>query len=150
MAKIQVFQSDDKPWVNAKPDPATGESTDMSRVRHPGGEDELQLFDVRTGPHRQAEVHTHEQDEIIYVTGGQMIFGQHTLNPGDSVYIPGMTLYSFKAGPEGLQFINFRPRKDITYFNKDQFMQLQKMEPEARAQYREELIRARREYVGWD
>lgn len=149
MAKIQTYEKDSTPWLVAKPDPGSDQSSAASRERHPGGDDEPQLFDVKLGPNGHSQVHTHEEDEIIYIVAGQMQFGQHTLNPGDSIYIPGMVLYSFKAGPEGLQFINFRPRKDISYYRKDEFIELQKMAPEARAQYRERLIRARREQVGW-
>ncbi len=149
MAKIQVFKKDSTPWKMAKPSPGSDQDSAASRERHPGSEDESQLFDVKAGANFQAEVHTHEEDEIIYIVAGQMIFGQHVLNPGDSVYIPGMVLYSFKAGAEGVQFVNFRPRKDISYFRKDEFAELQKMEPGARAEYRDKLIRARREQVGW-
>lgn len=149
MSKIQVFKNDGAPWKIGKPSPGSQDEHGASRERHPGSEDEPQLFDVKAHANFQADVHTHEQDEIIYIVAGQMIFGRHVLNPGDSVSIPGMVLYSFKAGPEGVQFINFRPRKDITYFRKDELADLQKMAPEARAVHREKLIRARREQVGW-
>ncbi len=146
MAKIDVFKSHVAPWVTYKADPGAG----GSRERHSRGVDEPQLFEVKASPNLQGEVHAHEQDEIIYIVAGQMIFGRHVLNPGDSIAVPGMVLYSFKAGPEGVQFINFRPQKDPTYYRKDEFMKLQKLEPGARAEYREQLITVRRAEVGRD
>ena len=74
------------------------------------------MLEVRANPGQQVGVHAHETGEIFYIVKGEMIFGQHTLKPGDSIYIPGMMLYSFKAGPEGVQFLNLRPRVDLTHF----------------------------------
>jgi hypothetical protein len=45
------------------------------------------------------------------VLEGEMIVGARRLTAGCSVFIPGHTLYSFKAGPDGLRFLNFRPHK---------------------------------------
>ena len=33
------------------------------------------------------------------------------------MYVPGGTVYSFRAGPDGLRFFNFRPRLDATYLS---------------------------------
>lgn len=150
MKRIEIFKSESTPFA-VKPDPNDPDSSaDAGRMRHPGGDDRPQVFDGRTGPNRQIAIHTHEKDEIIYIVSGQMIFGQHTLNPGDSVYVPGMTLYSFKAGPQGLEFLNFRPSKDVTSFRKDQFMKLQELKGEERDKYREEVLSAHRQRTGWE
>jgi hypothetical protein len=37
---------------------------------------------------------------------------------GDSVLIPGLTVYGFRAGPAGCRFLNFRPRRDRTYYSR--------------------------------
>ena len=150
MKKTQIYKGDSTPWRTIKSRQPADQGSAATRERHPGGEDEVQLFDVKFDPNRQTEVHAHEQDEIVYVVAGQMLFGQHSLNPGDSIHIPAMTLYSFRAGPQGLQFINFRPRKDVTYYNRAEFGELQKLEAGARAEYREQIIRAARERVGWE
>ena len=57
---------------------------------------------------RQAGVHSHEEDEIIFITAGQMRLGQKLVGPGTAIAIAADTLYSFLPGPEGLTFINFR------------------------------------------
>jgi hypothetical protein len=35
-----------------------------------------------------------------------------------------MTLYSFRAGPEGARFLNVRARSDVSYFTKDEIVEL--------------------------
>ena len=53
-------------------------------------------------------VHSHSEDEIIFVTDGQIRLGTKLYGPGTALAIAADTLYSFTAGPEGLSFINFR------------------------------------------
>ena len=88
--------------------------------RHPGSDSELQLFEVRLEPNSVAAPHAHASDEIMVVVDGEMWFGAQRCGPGTSVYIPGNTLYGFRAGPNGARFMNFRPRRDGTYVTKDQ------------------------------
>jgi hypothetical protein len=45
-----------------------------------------------------------------------MHIGGRVLGPGTSVAIAGKTFYGFTAGPDGLQFLNFRPRQDVTFY----------------------------------
>ncbi|CAN7544662.1 hypothetical protein LJR219_003897 [Phenylobacterium sp. LjRoot219] len=53
-------------------------------------------------------VHSHSEDEVIFVTAGQMRLGARLYGPGAAVAIPAETLYSFGVGPDGLSFVNFR------------------------------------------
>jgi quercetin dioxygenase-like cupin family protein len=57
---------------------------------------------------QQRGVHSHSEDEIIFVTGGAMRLGTKLYGPGTALAIAADTLYSFTAGPDGLDFINFR------------------------------------------
>lgn len=59
-------------------------------------------------PGDKAGVHSHSEDEIIFVIGGGMRLGQKVYGPGTAIAIAANTLYSFTAGPEGLRFVNFR------------------------------------------
>jgi hypothetical protein len=45
----------------------------------------------------------------------QLRAGSHVVRAGGSMYVTGGTVYSFRAGPDGLRFFNFRPRADTTY-----------------------------------
>lgn len=86
-----------------------GELQGSSFVHHQGNSDEPQLFEVRMPADSQVESHAHEVDEIIVVTEGEAHFGNYICGVGSSVFIPKLTLYSFRAGPQGLTFLNFRP-----------------------------------------
>ena len=54
-------------------------------------------------------VHAHTEDEVIVVTRGEIVLGQRALGPGTVIAIAHATLYSFRTGPDGLTFLNFRP-----------------------------------------
>ncbi len=148
MAKIQVFKTQDSEWNVAKPLAGQTESDGASRVRHPGGAAEPQMLDVRANPNIQAKVHAHETGEFFYIVKGEMHVGQHVLEPGDSIYIPGMMLYSFKAGSEGVQFLNFRPRQDLTHFWPDDLKALQGLPEKDKAAFITGNIEKAKKYYG--
>lgn len=81
------------------------------RIFHEGSDSAPQLFESQLLPNAVAAVHTHEEDEIVYILGGEMLLGKRSLKRGASLFIPASTPYGFRAGPEGLQFLNFRPRR---------------------------------------
>jgi mannose-6-phosphate isomerase-like protein (cupin superfamily) len=88
-----------------------GEVKAATCIDHPGSEDEPQLFEVDLPANAKVPPHAHDADEIVVVTRGEVHFGRQVYGVGSSIYIPAMTLYSFQAGPEGLRFLNFRPRQ---------------------------------------
>ena len=53
-------------------------------------------------------VHSHTEDEIIFVIGGEIRLGSRIYGPGTALAIAADTLYGFTAGPLGLSFVNFR------------------------------------------
>jgi hypothetical protein len=78
-------------------------------VHHAGDANRPQLVENHFPPGGFVEAHAHDTDEIMVITEGDAQFGNRWLGPGSSVYIPAMTLYSFRAGDSGLTFLNFRP-----------------------------------------
>lgn len=68
----------------------------------PGGRPPLTPEEEKRG------VHSHSEDEIIFVIDGEIRLGTKLYGPGTAVAIAADTLYSFTTGPEGLSFINFR------------------------------------------
>lgn len=62
-------------------------------------------------------VHSHTEDEVIFVTSGAMRLGQRQIGPGTALAVAADTMYSFGVGPEGLSFVNFRAAepKDIHF-----------------------------------
>lgn len=93
-----------------------------TREHHAGSDTEPEMFEVRFEPNTVVQAHAHIHDEIIYVVDGEMILGSRVLTPGSSVFLAGQTLYSFRAGPEGLHFVNFRPQSGAGYLSKDEFV----------------------------
>jgi quercetin dioxygenase-like cupin family protein len=98
-----------------------GQLNSTMRFFHPGSESDLQMFEMDVPADTLIGQHAHDEDEIIYVVDGELRLGSYVLQPGASVYIPGNTLYSLRAGPAGLRFLNFRARQDLTYITKDEF-----------------------------
>jgi len=135
MAPIIIRSPDDTPARIARDSMPRGGHRDKlseeelrSSVRpyHPGGPDSLQMFEVEVQPNDGTQVHAHAEDEIIYVLAGELRFGSRVLTAGSSVHIPGMTLYSFRAGSDGARFLNVRARTDVSYFTKDDVMELRR------------------------
>jgi quercetin dioxygenase-like cupin family protein len=82
----------------------------------------LELFHIQLGPGAVVEPHAHTDDEIVYVLRGAIHLGKRVLGPGDALYVGADTLYGFKVGPEGVEFLNFRPTTTVGLMTKEQFL----------------------------
>ena len=94
------------------------------RVLLPRVADRAAAFRSRAGSQRRGEAHAHYEHEILVVTQGQLLFGSIVCDAGSAVSIPGMTLYSFKTGPDGAQFLNFRPVGGFARLSKERLLQI--------------------------
>lgn len=123
MARVRIHQEAKLDWVvpgnglasEDRENYTEGELTAKVRVREQGSVDRPQLIEVCYAPNAEVQLHAHEADEIIFVRSGLMYAGNRALHPGDSIYIAGHTFYKFRAGPDGLQMLNFRPREDVSF-----------------------------------
>jgi len=59
-------------------------------------------------PDKVGTVHSHSEDEVIFVVEGGMKLGSTLYGPGSALAIHANTKYGFTTGPDGLTFINFR------------------------------------------
>jgi quercetin dioxygenase-like cupin family protein len=149
MAKVIQFYEAKKPPVVAET--LSGQrSESVGWMRHSLGADAPHCHEVHMPPGFKIPIHAHLEDEIIYVTAGQLTLGQRTLGVGCSVYVPGNTLYSFVAGSEGCSFINFRPRGDDTQFDVKEFKTLQALQGSERETFIERNAAAARLRHGID
>jgi quercetin dioxygenase-like cupin family protein len=129
MGTVQFFDANEHQFTNLlevfngreTPIPAAELAATDVRVHH-SETDGLQLFELRLAPGTRGESHAHVENEIIVVVEGELRFGARTLGAGSSVMVPGGTLYSFVAGPDGCTFLNFRPRADSSYIPKSDFV----------------------------
>ena len=129
MAAIRIVDHDSLPWTR----PVSGQSGGSEEVADPnerggsrrphlGENGELYLHESKTPPNHEVAAHVHKVDEIIYVIEGELHLGARVLGPGSSVYIPADTLYGFKAGPNGLRFLNFRGSGNRAHVLKEDFL----------------------------
>lgn len=131
MSKIRIHEPAKLDWLRvadvAAPHlvPRLGDAELASHVafHELGDESSLQLFEIAYEPGAAIEVHSHQEDEIIYVVAGSMKLGPKTVPPGTSVFVSADTLYSFEAGPEGLRMLNFRPRRDDSFVTREEHLE---------------------------
>jgi hypothetical protein len=57
---------------------------------------------------QETAVHSHSEDEVIFVREGAIRLGNRILGPGTALAIAANTKYGFFSGPNGLSFVNFR------------------------------------------
>jgi hypothetical protein len=53
-------------------------------------------------------VHSHSENEIIFVRDGELRVGMRRYGPGSALAIAANAKYGFQVGPNGLSFVNFR------------------------------------------
>jgi hypothetical protein len=53
-------------------------------------------------------MHSHSEDEIIFVRDGELRVGNRAYGRGAALAIAANTKYGFEVGPAGLSFVNFR------------------------------------------
>jgi len=53
-------------------------------------------------------LHTHDADCLYYILSGSLKLGTETLEAGDGVFIPAQVPYTYTAGPEGVEVLEFR------------------------------------------
>jgi hypothetical protein len=56
----------------------------------------------------ETAVHSHSEDEVIFVRAGSIRLGNRLQGPGTALAIAANTKYGFLSGPDGLSFVNFR------------------------------------------
>ena len=124
MARIKIRTEDQLAWRQSEAGDlgnydhnqlGEGELTTKFRIREMGSDTVPQLIELQYEPNSEIQLHAHDEDEIIFVLRGMMYFGPRAVPPGSSIYVAGGTLYAFRAGAQGLQILNFRPRMDMTF-----------------------------------
>lgn len=53
-------------------------------------------------------LHTHNVDCLYYIVAGSLKMGVETLEAGDSFFVPAQVPYTYVAGPEGVELLEFR------------------------------------------
>jgi hypothetical protein len=53
-------------------------------------------------------LHSHSADCLYYITAGSVRIGDKTLGKGDGFFIPKDMPYTYRAGPDGVELVEFR------------------------------------------
>jgi hypothetical protein len=52
--------------------------------------------------------HSHDADCVYYIVSGELTLGDETMGPGDGFLVPANAKYSYRAGPSGVEVLEFR------------------------------------------
>ncbi len=129
MSKVKIVAADSIPWQLVADAVAPEVAARMSsaerdadvRIMHSIA-DGLQLFEARIAANEAIALHAHAADEIIYILEGELLIGRKRLGPGASVFVAGDTLYSFRSGPSGVRFLNFRGHSNTSFITREQYL----------------------------
>lgn len=78
------------------------------------GETGLSLVYVWFKSHYVLPPHSHDCDCLYYVLDGELRIGSRVLHQGDGLFVPAEHIYSYEAGPQGVEVLEFR---NATRFN---------------------------------
>jgi hypothetical protein len=59
-------------------------------------------------PHYALPRHSHDVDCLYYVVAGEAHLGNRVVAAGDGFFVPADAPYSYSAGPEGVEVLEFR------------------------------------------
>lgn len=62
-------------------------------------------------------LHSHSGDCLYHVIAGSARLGTEDLKPGDSFFVPANGRYTYRAGPEGVEVLEFRHSLDVDFQN---------------------------------
>jgi quercetin dioxygenase-like cupin family protein len=69
----------------------------------------ITLFFARRGAPYESPRHSHSQDELIFVTEGQISVGRYQVGAGDTLAVAANTPYRYRIGTAGFAFLNYHP-----------------------------------------
>ncbi len=107
MGRVVIMHVDDAPFIRGER-LAGGPITRASQLI---GDEEKGpwVFVQSLEANLVAPVHSHTQDEVIYVLEGDMKVGKKVLGTGSVLYVEKDTQYGFTVGDSGVRFLNARP-----------------------------------------
>ena len=72
------------------------------------GADGMSLVHAWFGPGYRLPRHSHSADCLYYVISGEAILGSQSVKAGSGFFVPKDGLYGYRAGPEGVEILEFR------------------------------------------
>jgi quercetin dioxygenase-like cupin family protein len=75
------------------------------------GEHAMSAVYIHAKPGRPFVRHSHDTNCIYVVMSGEVIMGSQVLRTGDLVYVPANHPYSYRAGEQGVEVLEFRTER---------------------------------------
>ena len=91
------------------------------------GEQGFSLVRARFNPGYKLPRHSHNSDCLYYVVSGTAIMGSQVLHPGDGFFVRGDAPYTYEAGPDGVEVLEFRTATSFDIKISDQ--SVEKLQP---------------------
>jgi quercetin dioxygenase-like cupin family protein len=67
----------------------------------------INLFQSWRSEKYRSAAHSHTQDELIHVLGGELVVGGGRVGPGDTLAVSARSIYGFQTGDDGYLFLNY-------------------------------------------
>ena len=82
-----------------------GEPSLAYKALRAGGAGQRNMQRTRYEPRHFEPPHSHDEDEVIFLLGGVIHYGDQDLKAGDAIYVPKGARYSLRAGDDGAEFL---------------------------------------------
>lgn len=105
--KVHILTSDRVPNNEAAPHPDDIATSSMHADAHCATCD-LWLHGNHFQEGAEVTLHSHSEDEIILVLGGEILLGSRRYGADTAVAVAKDTVYGFRAGKGGMKMVNFR------------------------------------------
>jgi hypothetical protein len=122
--RLTIFRSEDGPELDATDmmtppeiEQAILDEFDLSQLAagskvkvlfRQAGEEGHSLVYAWFGPNYQLPRHSHSADCLYYVISGEAVLGSQVVKAGSGFFVPADQLYGYRAGPEGVEVLEFR------------------------------------------
>lgn len=123
---MTFFSSQDAPtldedgamtYASVEIDPEVFEAVDLNRLRagehvtvlfKGDGPEGFSLIRARFAPGFRLPRHSHSADCLYFVLSGEAHMGARVLSPGDGFMVDAEAPYTYTAGPDGVEVLEFR------------------------------------------
>jgi quercetin dioxygenase-like cupin family protein len=84
------------------------DGSEVTQLFRHGGDGGFSLVHVWFKPNYHLPRHSHDTDCLYYVLSGQVLMGSQVMEAGDGFYVPSGQSYGYRAGPAGVEVLEFR------------------------------------------
>ncbi len=106
MSKIAITNVDEAPWLAKR---VKNGHTTGAQIVGEAAKDGICVFIMNFEPGFETELHSHSEDEVMYVVEGELRMGEKVMGPESILLIRKGSQYKFSVGDEGVRFLNIRP-----------------------------------------